>query len=57
MDDFCDRLVEEVKKMRKMQKHYFRTRHMEVLKVCKEQERLVDKMVENYGVMPQGDLF
>lgn len=41
------RLKDEVKKMRLLQKQYFRTRDKTVLSESKNQEKIIDQMIED----------
>jgi hypothetical protein len=47
-----EKLAEEVRKMRRMQKDYFRTRSYAVLMESKAQEKFVDAMLE--GILLDG---
>jgi hypothetical protein len=41
-------LIAEVKRMRSLQKEYFKTRNQKVLQDSKSSEKLVDKILEGY---------
>lgn len=41
-------MIEQVAEMRRLQKLYFKTRDSNVLKACKVQEALIDKLISTY---------
>ena len=45
------RLKDEVKKMRNLQKQYFRTRDKTVLSESKNQEKIIDQMIEDLEML------
>ena len=49
--DTKDQLIEEVRKMRQLQKEYFRTRSHETLVASKSSESRVDKLLEELGTI------
>lgn len=53
----ADELVRVVEEMRRMQKAYFRHRHVEHLKKSKELEKKVDKLTTEWWQKEQPKLF
>lgn len=53
-----EQLKEQVRKVRKLQKEYFKNRSPYVLDSCKREEKILDQMVEeNHTEQKQGNLF
>lgn len=44
----ANRLIDEFKTMRDLQKEYFKTRKNDVLVKSKQQEKIVDEMITDY---------
>lgn len=53
----ADDFIRRYQAMRKAQKAYFRYRHPEHLKKCKEMEKEVDRMAEEWWVIDEPKLF